>query len=80
MTKFLNWLVVSSANPENTSLTLKGILLQYVAVVVAAGAVIGVPLLDTQVIHYIDLGLAVLGSILGIVGLGRKLYYQLKSI
>lgn len=80
MQKVLNWLVVSSANPENVSLTLKGILLQYVAIVVAAGSVIGVPLLDTQVIHYIDLGLAVLGSILGFVGLGRKLYYQVKSI
>lgn len=80
MKSFYNWLLVSSANPENTSMTIKGILLQYVSVIIASMAVLGVPLMDTQLIHYIDVGCAILGGLLGIFGLGRKIYYQFKSI
>ena len=79
MQQFLKFLVVSSSNPEKVSMTVKGILLQYVAIIVTGMAIVGVPLTDTIVIHYINQGVTVLGLSLSMFGLCRKIYYAVKE-
>ena len=79
MNKFYTWLVVSSANPDAFSATLKGILLTYVAVIVLALQYFKVPLSNTDVVEAIGTLSAIAGGLLGIFGLIRKFYFEVKS-
>lgn len=77
--KTLDWLIVSSANPEEYSMTVKGILLQYVAVVIYMMHTLNVPLTQTLAVEYIDMFCTILGGILGIFGICRKIYFAIKK-
>lgn len=80
MNKFLDWLVISSQDPAEFSLTLKGIMLQYVAVILLALRYFDVPLTETQVYEFIGIFTTITGTLLGLFGLIRKLYFELDKI
>jgi len=79
MKKFLNVLVKSSANPENVSLTLKGILMQYAVLILSALVFLGFNIDQTKVTELITKTAFIFGIVLSLVGLTRKLYYQLQE-
>lgn len=76
---FLNWLIQSSADPVKYSATIKGMLIQYLSLVLGVLAVFNVPLTNTQAYHFIDLATLGLGTALGMFGLARKFYYEVKN-
>lgn len=79
MNNFFRWLVVSSANPENVSMTLKGILLQYVGVLFAVLMYFKVPFSQEVIYQFIGYFCAFIGAGLGIFGLARKMYFEIKG-
>lgn len=79
MDKFLDWLTTSSADPEEYSLTIKGILLQYAGIIAVALSLLHYSVTMEQITSTIGSAAAVLGTVLGIIGLGRKLYIQIKE-
>lgn len=78
MNKIWHWIVDSSANPENVSLTVKGILLQYVSVIVLALTMFHLKVTEGSVTYEIGKYVAYLGVFLSLVGMIRKIYYALK--
>lgn len=78
MEKFLKLLVLSSADPEKVSMTLKGLLLQYVGMIVLIGQFTGVSIAQTQVVDLIGYVSAFVGTGLAMIGLARKVYYYFK--
>lgn len=78
MQKIINWLVVSSADPSKTSMTLKGILLQYVTLILAFLTVLHIPLTETQVYSLITDVTGFVGIALSGIGLIRKIYLTVK--
>jgi hypothetical protein len=80
MNRLLTWLVVSSANPNAFSLTFKGIMLQYVAVIIIVLRYFDVPTTETEIVEYVGIIASVLGTVMGLVGLLRKLYMEIKAI
>lgn len=78
MNAFLKWLVISSADPEKASATIKGVLLQWVAVVLAVGAFLHLPFSQDLVYQIITDVCALIGGLLGIFGIARKIYYEIK--
>lgn len=79
MKNFLKMLVKSSANPENVSLTLKGILVQYAVIVINAVMFLGFSIDQTKVIEAIEKAAVLFGVLLSMIGLTRKLYFQMKE-
>lgn len=80
MQSFLRLIIISSANPDKSSMTIKGILLQYVAVMLTLGTLAGIPLMESEVVKYIEMASLAAGALLTLFGLTRKLYYQIKSV
>lgn len=80
MQSFLRLIIISSANPDKASMTIKGILLQYVAVMLTLGTLVGIPLMESEVVKYIEMASIAAGALLTLFGLTRKLYYQIKSV
>ena len=76
---FVNFLVKSSANPEETSLTITGILISYASTVVSVLTVLNISVTYNIVVHYISTGGIVIGCLLSIFGIGRKLYFIIKG-
>lgn len=76
--KIIDWLVVSSANPEEHSMTLRGSLLQFSGVIFALVTMFGLGLTESDIIKIISLISISYGTFLQIVGLLRKLYYEAK--
>ncbi len=84
-----NWLVTSSADPEKTSLMLKGLLLAGGAYLVQAAAVactlgiayvclINAPGVDQTVAYVVQFATGILyafGALIGLIGFCRKIYY-----
>ena len=73
MQKFITWLVVSSENPENISLTVKGILLMAVPITLTLLSQFGVHFAEDQALQFVSSSVTVLASVLSLVGLIRKL-------
>lgn len=77
--KILQWFIVSSADPEQVSATLQGILLQYAAYTLAIVSAFNFPLTQSQVYEWITVICGICGAILTLFGLGRKIYFEIKS-
>lgn len=79
MNKLLKLLVISSADPEKASATIKGILLQWLAIVMALGAVIHLPFSQEIAYQVITDFVGMIGALLSLFGLGRKLYFFFRT-
>ena len=77
---FFNWLVTSSANPDETAMTIKGILILQVPMIIDILGQFGINL--NQNIFISDIGTAALvfGAGLGIIGIVRKTYLTIKGV
>lgn len=80
MNKFLLWLISSSADPNQFSLTIKGFLLQYVAVLLVVAKLVDVPLTETSVYEFIGSFTAIAGTLMACFGLLRKAFYEIKAM
>lgn len=74
MKKFLNWLVLSSEDPKEISLTIRGIAVSFLPLIVSFLNDLGVGNLEGQVLSFIVATTAVLGILLTVVGIVRKIY------
>jgi len=77
--KFLTWLVVSSANPNEFSMTLKGLLITNIGVIMFILHICNISLSMDQVTNLIGLVTGFCGSALLVVGLIRKIYLTIKK-
>lgn len=74
----MNWIIKSSANPEETSATVKGILMQYVGLMVSVLTILNLNVGSEVIVNYISTSTVLLGALLTTFGLARKMYYTLK--
>lgn len=79
--KFINWLVLSSANPTEASVTVKGLLGGFATVLITISPLLHLNLGADAVNNTVDLLVQIFTTILGIVsalaflaGLARKVY------
>lgn len=72
--KFVNWLVVSSANPEQYSLTLQGTLMAGAGQVVADLQNLGLNVGISQYTNEVGHAVAIVGLLLAAVGFARKVF------
>lgn len=77
--KFLNWLVTSSYSPQEISLTIQGILIQWVGFIIAALQYFHVSIAAGVLQNWIMIACSVFGSFLGIFGLVRKIILTIKN-
>lgn len=73
MNKFFKWLVLSSEDPKQVALTIKGIILLSLPTLMGFLGDIGINVAESDVVFYITVCVAILGLILTIIGLVRKL-------
>lgn len=79
MNTFWNWLVTSSANPEQTALTVKGLVVSYLPLVLIALKFFGhdiqpdVSSVGSQVESFVILVLGIPGALITAYGIGRKI-------
>lgn len=79
LTQFSDWVVTSSANPDETSKTIQGVLLLQAPVILSVLKGFGINTDGIDILHAVGtLGLW-LGIGLTAFGLGRKIYYQFKK-
>jgi len=71
--KFLNWLVFSSENPQETAMTIQGILVLQIPLVISFLQTAGINIVESQVTAYVTMAIGAMGAILTIIGLVRKL-------
>lgn len=71
--KFLNWLVFSSENPQETAMTIQGILVLQIPLVISFLQTAGINIVESQVTAYVTMAMGAMGAILTIIGLVRKL-------
>lgn len=71
--KVYKWLVISSANPTQTSMTVKGILLALVPQIVIMVNIFGVEVPQTHALELVDGFTQLIGIWLTIFGLLRKI-------
>ncbi len=72
-TKIKNWLLYSSTDPEQIALTIKGLLIASVGSIVTFSSVVGVNLSQDLVLQKIQSVFIVVGSIVAMIGLIRKI-------
>ena len=80
MTKFLDWLVNSSANPEEYSATVQGIILHAFGIILPVLTLLHLPISVDNVTTLISQSCQVLGIALAAAGLVRKGYYAIKAL
>ena len=74
LNNILNWFIVSSANPDEYSLTLKGILLAGGGSLLADLQTIGLNVSLATYTTEVGQAAAVIGAVLSTVGLARKIF------
>lgn len=79
MSRLVNWLVKSSADPEKVSMTIKGTLLTYVSLVIFVAQSFHVQVSQEWLANLIQFISAFAGSLLMVFGLGRKIYFMFKK-
>lgn len=72
--KFLKWLIYSSENPDNFSLTIKGALLTAIPVIVMIAGQLNFTLDVTQLQAYANSVVIICTGIITLTGIVRKLY------
>lgn len=78
MTKIINWIVMSSADPEKVSMTIKGTLLTWVSMIIFVGQAFHFSISEGSLTVLIQNFSMLAGSLLMAVGLIRKIYYIFK--
>jgi hypothetical protein len=73
MNQFFKWLVLSSENPKEVALTIKGIVMMFVPALIGFLGDMGLDLAQIDVVFYITLATSCIGAALTLVGLVRKL-------
>jgi hypothetical protein len=73
MTKFVNWLVKSSEDPNKVSMTIKGVLMLQIPTIIFLGQFLGYHWTNTNVAELIQTISLFVGTGLAFIGLGRKL-------
>lgn len=79
MQKFISWLVYSSENPENFSLTLKGAVATLLPVVILLASQLGFSLDGSNVEQYILSAITIFTTAITLFGLVRKLVNTFKE-
>lgn len=74
MENFFKWLINSSENPKEVSMTIRGIALSYLPLLATFFNEVGIVNIEADLVAYVVIVTAVLGSLLTIVGLVRKIY------
>lgn len=76
--KFLAWFVVSSANPNEFSATLKGFLVANIAIIMYFIHLANLSLTTEQVVEIIGCASGFVGAVMLGFGLVRKIFYTIK--
>lgn len=79
MNKILNWFVRSSVNPEEVSMTVKGLLLIGGGQVIDSLSSLGISISKDVYQHDVAITATVLGLILSVVGMVRKVVLTAKA-
>lgn len=79
MKQFLTWLVISSSNPNNVSMTVRGALLANVAIIISILQLLGINWSEAELVQFIELFSATVGSILMIFGFIRKVILTIRA-
>lgn len=75
----MNKLFRSSANPENTSLSIKGAFVGLIPIIIILAGQFGIPLNEVDLVQLIEALLLATSSVMVLFGLCRKLYFYIKS-
>lgn len=70
----------SSKNPEELSLTIKGMLVMYIPIIITTGNLLGYDLTETQISNYISNFSLFVASAMVVIGFLRKIYFWLKKV
>ena len=73
----MNNIIKSSENPENLSLTIKGILVALIPTVVYLGGVFGLNVAEADLTQFVSAIATLISAGMIIVGLLRKAYYAI---
>lgn len=79
MESLLQWLVQSSADPEKVSATIKGFLLTHMGIAIMVISYYNLPYSTEQVTGFIGLITGLIGTLLSLFGICRKIYYTFKK-
>jgi len=80
MTKFLDWLTTSSANPEKYSATFRGVLLMFIPLIILAGQSFGWNVTESELLVIVQELTTLAGLALTAFGILRKVYFWIKTI
>lgn len=73
MNKFFKWLVLSSDNPKEVAMTIKGIVIMFIPSLIGFLGDMGLQVAESDVVFYVTLAVSSIGAALTVVGLVRKL-------
>ncbi len=73
MNKFFKWIVLSSEDPKQVALTIRGIIVLSIPTIIGLLGDAGIHVMEGDVMQYVAIVTALLGAFLAIVGLVRKL-------
>lgn len=73
MNSFFKWLVLSSEDPKQVALTIRGIIVLSIPTIIALLGDAGIKVMEGDVMHVVVIGTSILGSVLAVIGLIRKL-------
>ncbi len=76
--KFLQWVITSSNDPEKVSLTIRGVLLTWVAMIISTAQILQIPVSEGKLMDLAGQSAAIMGAILMVIGLVRKLIVTAK--
>lgn len=72
--KFLNWIVLSSEDPTQAALTIRGIIIMQIPLIMSFLKDAGIMVNESLVNEYIISATALFGAVITVVGLARKIY------
>ena len=73
-------LLSSSANPENISMTVKGLVVSLIPILIYLGNKQGLDLDQNTVIAIIDEVFTFVSALFVVFGMGRKIYYEITGL
>lgn len=71
---FMEWLVVSSEDPSRISATIRGVIIANIGLIMFAIHYFNLPYTIDQIISLVGSITTIIGALLGIFGLVRKIY------
>ena len=72
-------LLGSSANPEQISLTIKGMAVWLVPMIIAVSSIFGLDFVEADLTQAINLIASIIAGGMMLYGMGRKYYYKFKK-